>query len=75
MSIKLNYVYMWNGTCFYLLGLVDHSWTMGLNFGCMMLSQPNLIKIKERTISSPHPHQILLIRYNLPWETGYPKES
>jgi hypothetical protein len=66
---------MRNGTSFYLLDLIDRSWTMGLNFGCTMLSQPNLIKIKERTISSPYPHQILPIRYNLLWETGDPKES
>ncbi len=29
MNIKLNYVSMQNGTMFYLLDLVDHSWTMG----------------------------------------------
>ncbi len=38
INIKLNYVSMQNGTTFYLLDLVDHSWTMGLNFGGMMLS-------------------------------------
>ncbi len=45
MNIKLNYVSMQNGTTFYLLDLVDHSWTMGLNFGNKMLSQLNLIKV------------------------------
>jgi hypothetical protein len=38
MNIKLNYVSMQNGTTFYLLDLVDHSWTMGLNFGGIVLS-------------------------------------
>jgi hypothetical protein len=64
MSIKLNYAYMHNGTKFYLLDFVDHSWTMGLNFGSMMLSQLNLIKAKKRTLSSPNPHQNLPIRSN-----------
>jgi hypothetical protein len=40
---------MQNGTTFYLLDLVDHSWTMGLNFGDMVLSQPNLIRVKDDT--------------------------
>jgi hypothetical protein len=40
MNIKLNYVSMQNGTTFYLFDLVDHSWTMGLNFGSTVLSQP-----------------------------------
>jgi hypothetical protein len=38
MNIKLNYVSMQNGTTFYLLYLVDQSWTMGFNFGGMVLS-------------------------------------
>ncbi len=41
---------MQNGTTFYLLNLVDHSWTMRLNFEDTMLSQPNLIRTKERTL-------------------------
>jgi hypothetical protein len=69
MSIIVNYVSMQNGTTFYLLDLVDHSWTMGLNFGGTVLNQLNLIRAKERTFSSPDPHQ------NLPWEMGDPKES
>jgi hypothetical protein len=48
MSIKLNYVSMQNGTTFYLLELVDHSWTMGLNFADMVLNQPNLIRAKKK---------------------------
>ncbi len=75
MIIKLNYVSMHNETMFYLLDLVDHSWTMGLNFGGTMLSQLNLIKAKERTMSSPNSHQNLLVRSNLPWEMGDPKEG
>jgi len=47
MSIKLNYGSMQNGITFYLLDLVDHSWTMGLNFGGVVLSQPNLIRVKK----------------------------
>jgi len=47
MNIKFNYVSMHNGTTFYLLDLVDHSWTMGLNFGNRMLSQLNLIEVKK----------------------------
>jgi hypothetical protein len=61
---------MQNGTTFYLLDLAHHSWTMGLNFGGTVLSQPNLIRVKERTLSSLDPHQNLLIRSNLPWEMG-----
>jgi hypothetical protein len=38
MNIKLNYGSMQNGITFYLLDLVDHSWTMGLNFGGTVLS-------------------------------------
>jgi len=75
MSIKFNYVFVQNGTMFYLLDLVDHSWTMGLNFGSMMLSQPNLIKVKKKTFSSPNPHQNFLVRSNLPWEMGDPNEG
>ncbi len=48
---------MQNGTTFYLLNLAHHSWTMGLNFGGMVLSQANLIKAKEMTLSSLDPHQ------------------
>jgi hypothetical protein len=43
MNIKLNYVYMLNGVMFYLLDIFDHSWTMGLNFGGIMLI--NLIEL------------------------------
>jgi hypothetical protein len=50
----------------YLMDLVDHSWTMGLNFGGMMLSQPNLIRAKERTLPSLDSHQNLPIKFNLP---------
>jgi hypothetical protein len=64
MNIILNYVSMQNGTTFYLLDLVDHLWTMGLNFGNRMLSQLNLMKVKKRTLSSPNPHQNLPIRSN-----------
>jgi hypothetical protein len=42
---------MHNGTMFYLLDLVDHSWTMGLSFGGIVLNQPNLIKAKKMTLS------------------------
>jgi hypothetical protein len=66
MKIKLNYVSMHNGTMFYLLNLVDHLWTIGLNYEGTMLSQLNLIKAKERTLSSPNAHQNLLVRSNLP---------
>jgi hypothetical protein len=66
---------MQNGTTFYLLDLDHHSWTMGLNFGGMVLSQPNLIRAKKRTLSSLDPHQNLLIRSNLPWEMGDPREG
>jgi hypothetical protein len=38
MNIKLNYGSMQNGITFYLLDLVDHSWTRGLNFGGTVLS-------------------------------------
>jgi type IV secretory pathway TrbD component len=47
MTIELNYVSMQNGTMFYLLDLVD-LWIIGLNFKNMMLSQPNLIRVKKR---------------------------
>jgi hypothetical protein len=55
MNIKLNYVSMQSGTMFSLLDLVDHSWTMGLNFGGMVLSQS----------------QNLPLGLILPWEMGY----
>jgi hypothetical protein len=35
MNIKLNYISMQNATT--LLALVDHSWTMGSNFGGTVL--------------------------------------
>jgi hypothetical protein len=61
---------------FYLLDFVDHSWTMGLNFGGTVLSQLNLIRVKERTFSSlDDPHQKKLVKSNLPWEMGDPRES
>jgi hypothetical protein len=50
MTIKLDYVSMQNGTTFYLLDFLEHSWTMGLNFGGTVLSQLNLIKAKDRTL-------------------------
>jgi hypothetical protein len=51
MSINLNYVSMQNETTFYLLDLVDYSWTnIHLNFGGTMLSQLNLIKAKKKTL-------------------------
>jgi hypothetical protein len=58
---------MQNGTMFYLLDLVDHSWTMGLKFGGTVLSQPNLIRVEEKTLSSPNPHQKISIWFNLPF--------
>ncbi len=75
MNIKLNYVSMHNGTMFYLLDLVDHSWTMGLNFVGIVLSQPNLIRVQIKTLSSLDPHQNLPIRSNLPWEMRDLKEG
>jgi len=75
MSIKPNYVSMQNETTFYLMDLVDRSWTRGLNFGGIVLSQHNLIKTKERTLSSSNPHQNLHIRSNLPCEMGDPREG
>jgi hypothetical protein len=75
MNIKLNYIFMQNGTTFYFLDLVDHSWTMGLNFRGTVLSQLNLIKVKERTFSSPTPLQNLPVQFNLFWEMGDPKEG
>jgi hypothetical protein len=56
---------MQNGTMFYLLDLVDHSWTVGLNFGGTQLSQLNSIKAKKKTLSSLDPHQNLLVKFNL----------
>ncbi len=55
---------MHNGTTFYLLDFIDHSWTMGLNFGSTMLSQLNLIKAKKGTLSSLNPHQNLPVKSN-----------
>jgi hypothetical protein len=75
MNIKLNYVSMQNGVKFYFLDLVDQSWTMGLNFGGTMLTQPNLIRAIKRTLSSPNPHQNLLVKFNIPWEMGDPREG
>jgi len=49
MSIEFNYVFIQDGTMIYLLYLIDHSWTMGLNFGDMVLNQLNLIKVKKNT--------------------------
>jgi hypothetical protein len=61
---------------FYLLDLVDHSWTMGLNFGGTLLRQLNLIRVKKMTLSSlDDPHQNLLVWFNLPWEMGDPREG
>jgi hypothetical protein len=48
---------------------------MGLNFGDIVLSQPNLIKVKERTFSSSNPHKNLLIWSNWLWEMGDPREG
>jgi hypothetical protein len=41
---------MWNGTTFYLLDLVNHFWTMGLNFERMVLSQLNLVKANNEIL-------------------------
>ncbi len=60
---------------FFLLDLVDHSWTMGLKFAGTVLSQPNLIRAEEKTLSSPNPHQKKFIRFNLPLEIGDPREG
>ncbi len=73
MSINFNYAFMPNGTTFYLMDLVDHSWTMGLNFGGTMLNQLNLIRAKEKTLSSLDPQQNLPIKSNLPLEMRDPK--
>jgi hypothetical protein len=48
---------------------------MGLNFGGMVISQPNLIRVKGRTPSSLDPHQNLPVRFNLPWEMGDPRKD
>jgi len=50
MNIKFNNVSMQNRSTFYLLDLVGHSWTMGLNFGGTVLNQPNLIRAKKKDI-------------------------
>jgi hypothetical protein len=75
MNIKLYYLSMQNGTTFYLLDLVDYSWTMGLNFEGTMLSQSNLMRAKKRTFSSSDPHQNLVTKSNLPWEMGDPRKT
>jgi hypothetical protein len=66
MNVKINYVYLQNGTTFYLLNIFYHSWAMGLNFGGMVLSQPNLIRVKERTFSLVDSHQNLPLKSNFP---------
>ncbi len=66
---------MQNGTTFYLLDLVDHSWTMDINFRGTVLSQSNLIRTKERTFSSADSHQNLYVKSNLPWEMRDPREG
>jgi hypothetical protein len=73
MNIKLNYISMQNATT--LLDLVDHLWTMGSNFGGTVLSRSHLITVKEKTLSSSDPHQNLLVKSNLPWEMGDPREG
>jgi hypothetical protein len=40
-----------------------------------VLSWPNLIRVKEMTLSSLDPHQNLFIKFNLPWEMGDPREG
>jgi len=66
---------MQNGTTFDLLDLVNHSWTMGLNFGGTMLSQSNLFRAKRKRFSSLDPHQNFLVMSNLLWEMGDPREG
>jgi len=66
MSIELNYVFIQDATTIYLLDLVNHSQTMSLNFGGMVLNQLNLIRA-EKTLSSPYPHQNLPFKFNLLW--------
>jgi hypothetical protein len=68
MNIKLNYISMQNATT--LLDLVDHSWTMGSNFGGRVLNRSHLITVKEKAFSSVDPHQNLLVQSNLSSETG-----
>ncbi len=58
----------------YWIYLIIHG-PWGLNFGGMMLSQLNLIKVKKGTLPSLFPHQNLLVRSNLPWEIGNPREG
>jgi hypothetical protein len=40
-----------------------------------MLSQPNLIRAKGRTLSSLNTYQNLHLRFNLPWEMRDPKKG
>jgi hypothetical protein len=40
-----------------------------------MLSQLNLIRVKERILLSPDPHQNLFAMPNLHWEMGNAKEG
>jgi hypothetical protein len=61
MSIELNYVFIQDGTTIYLLDLVDHSWTMGLNFGCMVLNQLNLIRVNKKHF---HHHTLIKICFS-----------
>jgi hypothetical protein len=69
---------MQNGTTFYLLNFLDHSYTMSLNIGSMVLNQlnlTNLIKAKEKTLSLPNPPQNLLVKSNLPWKMRDPRKG
>ncbi len=43
--------------------------------GDTMLSQPNLIRAKGRTLSLLNPHQNLHLKFNLPWEMRDPKKD
>jgi hypothetical protein len=61
MSIEFNYVFIQDGTMIYLLYLIDHSWTMGLNFGDMVLNQLNLIKVKKKHF---HHHTLIKICFS-----------
>jgi hypothetical protein len=75
MSSEFNYVSMQNGTTFYLLNFVHYSWTIALNFENAMLNQLNLIRAKERTLSSLDPHQNVFVKSNLLWEMGDSRED
>jgi hypothetical protein len=48
---------------------------MGLNFGDVVLNKLNLIRVKEKTLSSLYPYQNLLVRFNLLWEMRDPREG